>query len=78
MLFCFFHPDFDRRLRNFTESTAFNAARGLKEKLFTAGRDFHPAPKQNFKIVEKRSPFAENNYTTFEIGLSTKIFRARL
>ena len=39
---CFFHPDYNRRLRNFTGS-APEARAG-----FTAGGDFHSAPKHQF------------------------------
>ena len=38
----FSHPDFDRRYRNHTDSTA--ARPPFAD--YTAGRDFHPAPKQ--------------------------------
>ena len=45
-----FHPDFDRRLRNRTESAdpadSSAGARGLWRSLaITAGGDFHPAPR---------------------------------
>src|SRR5215472_15835401 len=45
-----FHPDYDRRLRNRTESAdpsdCSAGARGLWQSLaITAGGDFHPAPR---------------------------------
>ena len=40
-----FHPDYDRRLRNYTGSADLpeRSARGLGIAAFTAGGEFHPA-----------------------------------
>lgn len=51
----FSHPDFHCRLQLLTESTALHEAQrvtGSKavSRFITAGRDFHPAPKDTIDI----------------------------
>lgn len=55
----FFHPDFDRRLWNFTRSAPFTgkSGRGLGPLGLTTGGDFHPALKQTINSIVRRSIF---------------------
>ncbi len=50
------HPDYDRRLRNYTESadpeTGYSGARGLQALPVTAGGEFHPALRTGIHETE--------------------------